>query len=204
MTRVRSALIWAALALVVAAPIALAATSPLLAWRNGVYVASGFAGVLAMAVLLAQPLLAGGYLPGLPTRRGRSVHRWLGISLVAMIVLHVAGLWLTSAPDVIDALLFASPTPFSVWGVVAMWAAFAAAALAAFRARLRVPPKIWRIGHTALAIVIVFGSVMHALLIEGTMEPLSKAAFCTLVVLATAKVVFDLRVWALLSRSRRS
>jgi len=76
-------------------------------------------------------------------------------------------------------------------------------ALAAFRARLRIPPKVWRIGHTALAVVIVLGTVVHALLIEGTMEPLSKAAFCILVVLATAKVVFDLRVWVLLSRSRR-
>ncbi len=204
MTPVRSALIWAAFALVVAAPIAFAATSPLLAWRDGVYVASGFAGMLALAVMLAQPLLAGGYLPGLPTRRGRRVHRWLGVALVAMIALHVAGLWLTSAPDVIDALLFVSPTPFSAWGVVAMWAAFAAATLAAFRARLRIPPKTWRIGHTVLAVVVVLGSVAHALLIEGTMEPLSKAAFCILVVLATAKAVFDLRVWVLLSRARRS
>lgn len=204
MTSVRSALIWAALILLVAAPIAFAATSPLLAWRDGVYAASGFAGMLALAILLAQPLLAGGYLPGLPARRGRRVHRWLGVALVAMIALHVAGLWLTSAPDVIDALLFVSPTPFSVWGVVAMWAAFAAAALAAFRARLRIPPKAWRIGHTILAIVIVGGSVVHALLIEGTMEPLSKAAFCVLVALATAKVVLDLRVWALFSSSGRS
>lgn len=203
MTSVRSALIWAALALIVAAPIAFAATSPLIAWRDAVYVASGFAGMLALAVLLAQPLLAGGYLPGLPTRHGRRVHRWLGIALVAMIAVHVAGLWLTSAPDVIDALLFASPTPFSVWGVVAMWAAFAAATLAAFRARWRIPPKTWRIGHTTLAVVIVVGSVVHALLIEGTMEPLSKAAFCILVVLATAKVVVDLRVWILLSRTGR-
>jgi len=204
LTSLRSALIWAGLALVVAAPIAFAATSPLLAWRDGVYAASGFAGMLALAVLLAQPLLAGGYLPGLPTRRGRYVHRWLGVALVALIALHVAGLWMTSAPDVIDALLFASPTPFSVWGVVAMWAAFAAATLAAFRARLRIPPKTWRIGHTGLAVITVVGSVVHALLIEGTMEPLSKAAFCILVALATAKVVFDLRVWVLLSRPRRS
>jgi predicted ferric reductase len=200
----RAVLIWAALVIVVATPIGLAATSPLIAWRDGVYIASGLAGILALALLLGQPLLAGGYLPGLGALRGRRLHRWLGIALVALIGLHVAGLWLTSPPDVIDALLFASPTPFSAWGVVAMWASFAAAALALLRARLRIAPKAWRIGHTALAVVIVVGSVVHALLIEGTMEPLSKAAFCALVLLATAKVVLDLRVWVLIARTRRA
>ena len=56
---------WAALATAVAVPIAAAAASPLLAWRDPVYIAAGFAGVVAMALLLVQPLLAGGYLPGL-------------------------------------------------------------------------------------------------------------------------------------------
>lgn len=191
------------LAIAVAVPIALAAASPLLAWRDGVYVASSSAGILALALLLVQPLLAGGYLPALRARRGRRVHGFLGIALVALIILHVAGLWLTSAPDVIDALLFASPTPFSVWGVVAMWAALATAALAAFRTRLRMAPRIWRIGHTALALVIVIGSVVHAWLVDGTMEPLSKAAFGILVLLATAKVIHDLRVWTLIWRARR-
>ena len=203
MRSVRGVLIWTALLITVAAPIALAAMSPLIAWRDGVYIASGFAGMLALALLFAQPLLVGGYLPGLPARSGRRVHRWIGVALVGMIILHVAGLWLTSAPDVIDALLFASPTPFSVWGVVAMWASFAAAALAALRARLRIRATTWRLAHTVLAIVVVIGSVVHALLVDGTMEPLSKAAFCMLVVLATAKVVLDLRAWAVILRARR-
>ena len=52
----------------------------------------------------------------------------LGIAvavLVIAVVLHVAGLWVTSPPDVIDALLFVAPTPFSNWGIIAMWALFA-------------------------------------------------------------------------------
>ena len=146
-----------------------------------------------MALLLFQPLLATGDLPGLAGPRGRRAHRWIGGILVLMVIFHVAGLWITSPPDVIDALLFASPTPFSLWGVVAMWAVFATAVLAALRRRLR--PLSWRRAHTALAIVIVTGSVVHALLIEGTMETISKAGLCALVVAATLRAVADLRTW---------
>jgi predicted ferric reductase len=179
---------------------AIAATSPLLAYRDPVYIAACFAGVAAMALVLVQPLLAGGYLPGLPARPGRRVHRWVGAGLVIMVAAHVAGLWLTSAPDVIDALLFESPTPFSAWGVVAMWATFASAVLATLRWPLRLRPRLWRIGHTALAAVIVVGSVVHALLIEGTMGTVSKAALCALVLAALVKVVVDLRTLNLLTR----
>lgn len=202
MASARAVLIWAGLATGVAAPMAIAAMSPLLAWRDAIYIAAGFAGIIALALVLMQPLLAGGYLPGLPAPRGRRAHRWIGLALVLMVVAHVAGLWLTSAPDVIDALLFDSPTPFSIWGVVAMWATFAAALLAALRGRLRIGPRIWRIGHTALALVIVAGSVVHALLIEGTMGPVSKALLCALVVAATAKIVLQQRAWSLLARRR--
>ena len=153
-----------------------------------------------MALVLVQPLLAGGYLPGLSLLRGRRVHRWVGLLLVAAVVVHVAGLWLTSPPDVIDALLFASPTPFSAWGVVAMWAVFAAALLAAARRRLHMRPQLWRLGHTALAAVVVAGSVVHAMLIEGTMGTWSKTALCALAIAATIKVLIDLRSWTLLTR----
>jgi predicted ferric reductase len=193
-------LIWAALAAAVAVPIAAAATSPLLAWRDPVYIAAGFAGVIALGLMLVQPVLIGGYLPGLSAHRGRRVHRWIGGVLVVAVVIHVGALWTTSPPDVIDALLFASPTPFSAWGVIAMWAIFAVALLAALRRRLRL--RTWRIGHTFLAVVIVVGSVVHGILIEGTMETVSKAALCALVLAATMKVMADLRVWAKRTKSR--
>ncbi|MCB1519325.1 MAG: ferric reductase-like transmembrane domain-containing protein [Hyphomicrobiaceae bacterium] len=199
----RTTLIWAALVAAVGVPIAAAATSPLLAWRDPIYIAAGFAGVAALGIMLVQPLLIGGYLPGLPAIRGRRVHRWTGGALVAAVVAHVAGLWITSPPDVIDALLFASPTPFSAWGVVAMWAIFAVAILAALRQRLGLRPQTWRLGHTVLAVVIVTGSVVHALLIEGTMETVSKAALCALVLLATIKVMTSLRVWRFRTPVRR-
>jgi predicted ferric reductase len=194
--RARKVLVWAAVVTAIVVPIAAAAASPLLAWREPVYILAGFAGIIAMALLLLQPLLARGTLPGLSAKRGRVVHRWTGGVLVAAVVIHVAALWITSPPDVVDALLLASPTPFSVWGVIAMWAVFASALLAALRRRLGLHPRTWRLAHTILAVAIAVGSVVHALLIEGTMETVSKAALGALVLAATVKVVADLRCWA--------
>lgn len=188
-------LIWAALAAAIGVPIALAATSPQLEWRDPVYILAGFSGIVALALVLIQPLLIGGYLPGLPAYRGRRAHHWIGGALVAAVVVHVAGLWITSPPDMIDALTFTSPTPFSPFGVIAMWAIFAVALLAALRRRLGLRPQTWRIAHMVLAVVIVVGVVAHAVLIEGTMETVSKAVLCALVLAAAVKVMVDLRVW---------
>ena len=171
-------------------PLAAAAFSPLLAWRSPVYIAAGFSGIAALALMLLQPLLAAGALPGIGSYTARRLHRAIGALLVAAVALHVGGLWLTSPPDVIDALTFTSPTPFSAWGVIAMWALFATAILAALRRRLRIGWRNWRFAHTALALVIVAGTAIHALLVEGTMEPLSKAALCLLACVATMAAVF--------------
>jgi hypothetical protein len=199
----RVALIWAALLAAICVPIAFAAASPLLAWRGPVYILAGFAGIIALGLTLVQPLLIGGYLPALSGYRGRRAHYWIGGALVVAVVIHVGGLWITSPPDMIDALLFVSPTPFSPFGVIAMWAIFAVALMAAFRRRLGLAPRTWRIGHMSLAVVIVLGSVVHGLLIEGTMETMSKAALCALVVLAAIKVMVDRRVWRKGVTSRR-
>jgi predicted ferric reductase len=147
-------------------------------------------------------LLIAGYLPGLTAYRGRRVHHWIGGALVVAIVIHVAGLWITSPPDMIDALTFTSPTPFSPFGVIAMWAIFAVALLAGFRRRLGL--QTWRIVHLPLAAVIVVASVAHAVLIEGTMETVSKAALCALVLAAAVKVLVDLWVRIKKTRSMRS
>ena len=192
--RARAVLVWAGLLVALIVPILAAASSPLLAWRDPVYILAGLSGVVGLALLLVQPLLAGGMLPGLALARSRQTHRWIGGGLVAAVVIHVAALWITSPPDVVDALLFRSPTSFSVWGVIAMWAVFAAALLAAMRRRLRSRPRTWRRAHTTLATVIVLGTVLHALLIQGTMETVSKVLLCALVVAATAWVVVGRRI----------
>ncbi len=202
MPRLRSILIWAALALAIALPLLVAATSPLLQWREPVYIVAAFAGVVGMALILLQPLLAGGYLPGLGMQRGRRLHRWIGAALVLSVIIHVGGLWITSPPDVIDALLFGSATPFSLWGVIAMWAIFATVILAILRSRRAVRPRLWRLGHSVLALIIVFGTVLHALLIQGTMGEVSKIALAALVIAATIKALADLRAWVLLRRPK--
>jgi predicted ferric reductase len=198
----RVALIWAVLAAAIGVPIALSLTSDLLEWRGPVYIVAGLAGMLALGFLLVQPLLIAGYLPGLSAFRGRRVHHWIGGALVVAVLVHVGGLWFTSPPDMIDALLFASPTPFSPFGVVAMWAIFAVAVLATIRRRLGL--RTWRIAHMSLAVFIVVGSVVHAMLIEGTMETMSKAALCALVGAAAIKVMSDLWVRTKKTRPMRS
>jgi hypothetical protein len=54
----------------------------------------------------------------------------------------------------------------------------------------------------SLAVVIVVASVVHGILVEGTMETMSKAALCTLVLGAAIKVMTDLRVWRKRATSR--
>jgi predicted ferric reductase len=189
----KATLIWAALAAAIGVPIAFAGLSPQLEWRGPVYILAGFAGIVALGLLLVQPLLIGGYLPGLPALRGRRAHHWIGGALVVMVVAHIAGLWITSPPDMIDALTFTSPTPFSPFGVIAAWAIFAVALLAALRRRLGL--RTWRIAHMSLAVVIVVGSVVHGMLVEGTMETMSKAALCALVLAAAIKIIAETRVW---------
>ena len=181
----KTLLIWIALGIAVLVPIVLSLNSPLLAWRDPVYIAAGLSGALALALLLFQPLLAIGALPRVGLLTGRRVHRWLGAGLTIFIVLHVAGLWVTSPPDVIDALLFRSPTSFSFWGVLAMWAVFGTALFASLRRILRIRPHIWVRVHSALALVIVGGTIAHALLIEGTMETISKVILCAYVGVTT-------------------
>jgi len=200
MRSARVALIWTALMVAICVPIALAAASPLLGYRDPVYILASFAGIIALGLTLVQPLLIGGYLPGLSGYRGRRAHYWIGGGLVVAVLVHVGGLWITSPPDMIDALLFTSPTPFSPFGVIAMWAIFAVALLAALRRRLGLRPRTWRIAHMSLAVVIVVGSVVHGMLVEGTMETVSKAALCALVLGAAIKVIAD--VWRKLAMPR--
>jgi len=181
--------VWTLVAAAALVPLAFAAVSPLLQWRQPIYIVAGFAGILALAVMLLQPLLAGGLLPGLGGLRGRRLHRSTGVFLVACVFVHIAGLYLTSPPDVIDVLLLRSPTPFSLWAMVALVPLLAAALLAAFRRRLGLSPPNWRRVHVVLASIAISGTAGHALLIEGTMEWWTKVGLCAAVVGVTGWVM---------------
>ena len=132
----RVTLIWAALAAAIGVPIAAAAVSPLLEWRGPVYILAGFAGIVALGLMLVQPLLIGGYLPGLPAR--------IGTARTSLDRRHAGRSDGDPRRRPLDhqsarhdrRASFASPTPFSPFGVIAMWAIFAVALLAALRRRL--------------------------------------------------------------------
>jgi len=196
--RHRKWLVWGALVLVLAVPLGVAAASPLLAWRQPVYIIGGFAGIAGLCLMLVQPLLALGALPGLSGATARRAHRVTGQALVAAIVLHVAALWITSPPDMLDALAFAAPTLFSTLGVLAMWLVLANGTLALLRKRLRLSPRRWRRLHLPAVVAIVGLSVGHAVLIQGTMGWWSKLALSALVI-AAALAAF----WRSLPRSPR-
>jgi hypothetical protein len=189
----RGALIWVALALAIAVPIVAAAQSPLLQWRDPIYIIAGFSGIFGLALMLIQPLLISGVLGGV---RARCIHVWSGVGLLLAVVVHVAGLWITSPPDVVDALLLRSPTTFSVWGVVAMWAVFVAALLAVFRKRVGL--RIWRVGHSMAVTFVIAGTVVHAWLIQGAMETASKGALCIMVFAAAIWVLRQRQAWRML------
>ena len=175
------------------APVLIAATSPLLAGRDAVYIVGGFAGIVALALLIMQPLLAAGYLPGIRPIQARRWHQWTGIALVIALAAHVVGLYLTSPPDMIDALLLVAPTLYSIFGVIGMWALILIVLLVFARSRMGLRITTWRIFHNALGVVVVVASVTHALMIEGAMGYFSKLILCLGALAATAVVTVRLR-----------
>jgi hypothetical protein len=185
---------WSGVAALMAAPVAIAAFSPYLAYRDAAYIVGGFAGIVCLSLLVLQPLLPAGYLAGSRGPAGRRWHRRLGAAIVAAVALHVGGLYLASPADTLDALMLVSPTPFSVYGVTAMWGVAATAVLVLLRRRLGLRASVWRLIHNALAAVVVAATVIHALQIEGAMEPVSKWALCAAVAVATGVALLDLRI----------
>ncbi|ASJ70788.1 ferric reductase-like transmembrane domain-containing protein [Granulosicoccus antarcticus] len=140
-------MIWAFVAGIVMTPVLIAADSSLLAGREAAYIVGGMAGILALAVLLLQPLLAVACLPGIALSQARRWHRWTGTALVVAVGIHIGGLYLTSPPDMIDALLLMAPTLYSLFGVIAMWGLILIVLLVAGRSRLRLRAALWRMVH---------------------------------------------------------
>lgn len=170
---------------VILVPFTLAALSPLQSGREIEYVAGALAGVLALSLLFIQPLLAAGLLSDISLARARWWHRRVGVALVVAVAVHIAGLFLASPADMSDALLLVAPTPFSLYGVVALWALVLTVLSALVRYRRGTRVSLWNALHTTLTLVVVGASIVHAWMIEGTMNGLSKTVLCILVVLAS-------------------
>ena len=176
------------------------AQSPLLQWRSMVYIVAGFAGVLGLALTLVQSLLAVLGLPMGAASNARRLHKISGAALVICVGLHVGLLWITSPPDVVDALTFMAPTWFSVWGVLAMWAVFGMALTVALRRRI--PHKIWSRAHRVLGYSVGAGAIAHAMLIDGTMARGSKIILCIFVGVVMIALWRSSSVWGVIPSRR--
>lgn len=197
-------LAWGAVLAVMIVPVVLAAFNPWLAYRNAAYIVGGFAGILCLSLMLLQPLLAAGYLPGLSPVAATRWHRRIGTLLVAFVAVHVGGLYLTSPMDTVDVLLLRAPTPFSVHGFLAMWGIVITALLVVLRRRLGLPPGLWRWLHNALALGVVVTTCIHAARIEGAMGAASKAVLLAAVLMATLAALLDLRLLRPIVLKRRA
>jgi predicted ferric reductase len=185
---------WSGVTAIMVVPVVIAAFSPYLPSRSVPYIVGGFAGIVCLSLQFLQPLLPAGYLAGSEGLAGRRWHRWLGVAIVAAVALHVGGLYVTSPADTMDALLLVSPTPFSVYGVTAMWGIVATAVLVLLRRRVSLRFAIWRLVHNVIGAIVVVAVIVHALQIEGAMEPTSKWMLCIAVAVSTSVALFDLRV----------
>ncbi|MBN9670852.1 ferric reductase-like transmembrane domain-containing protein [Roseibium aggregatum] len=179
-------IVWAGVAAMMTVPVIMATASPYLAYRNTAYIFGGFAGIFGLAFFFIQPLLAAGFLPGPGVLKQRRWHRFVGTAIVACVLLHLAGLYLTSAADTLDALLLVAPTPFSVYGVIALWGILLTTLLVMFRRRWGLRYSAWRLVHNGLALVVVVATVIHALLIQGAMEGFTKWILCLAALASTA------------------
>lgn len=196
-------IVWAGLLALMLVPVAIAAASPLLGYREAVYIVGGTAGIVCLALLLIQPLLGSRYLPGLTPLQQRLWHRRIGAAIILCVAVHVAGLYAASPEDVRDALLLVAPTPFSVYGVTAMWGVVLTAILLALRGRFGLAYSRWRLVHNGVALIVVVATVIHAVQIEGAMEPASKWVLSIAVLLAASATLVHLRVIKPLAERRR-
>lgn len=169
---------WIAVTAIAVAPVVAAAASPLQKGREALWIIGGMAGVVGLSLLFVQPLLMAASPPLLALRAGVDWHRRGGIAIVVAVALHIGALYAYSPDDITDALLLVAPTPFSLYGVISLWCLVLTVALAASRRALRFGHRPWRILHSVLAVAVVGAGAVHAILIDGAMEPYSKLAIC--------------------------
>lgn len=198
----RRRIAWLVIAAVAIIPVVAAALSPLQRGREFLWVVGGMAGVAALSLLFVQPLLTATAPVLMQPARGLGWHRWGGIAIVSAVALHVGALYAYSPEDVMDALFLVAPTPFSLYGVIGLWCVILTGVLAAARRRLRLGHRRWRIAHSVLAVAIVSATAVHAVLIEGAMEEISKLAICLAALATTSFGAVEINILGPLRRRR--
>ena len=153
-------------------------------------VVSTAAAALAVSALAVQPLLAGS---------GRlRWHRVLGAVALALVLLHLGGLFVVGAEDTLFALSLDGPTRGRM-ATLATVALIAVVALGVARARLPMSGPTWRILHGFLAVLVIGLGFGHAILTDGALD-----GFGTAVLLAFAAVALLGVVAAYAARTRRA
>ncbi len=157
----RALALGAAALAVVAVPAVMALTDAHLARASAALTVSTIAGTLAVSALAVQPLLA----------RGRRIarHQLLGAVALALVLVHVAGLFAESPADAWFALSPDGPTRARM-ALFATLALFGVVALGALRSRLPLRPGTWRVLHAYLAVVVIALGFGHAVLTDGALD----------------------------------
>ena len=176
----RRAALWAALAAVVALPLALALTDFHLEAAPAALVLSTAAGALAVSALVLQPLLATGGRIG--------AHRVLGAVALALVLAHVAGLFVVAPDDALFAMSPDGPTRARM-ALIATIALIGAVALGVLRGRLPLAGGSWRILHAFLAVLVIALGLGHAVLTDGALDGIGTPLLLGLGTIALAAVV---------------
>jgi predicted ferric reductase len=180
----------AAAVVLVPLPAVIALTDPHLDTAPAALVISTAAAALAVSALAVQPLLAGS---------GRlRWHRMLGAVALALVLLHLGGLFVVGAEDTLFALSLDGPTRGRM-AALATLALIAVVALGAARARLPMSGATWRILHGFFALLVIGLGFGHAVLTDGALD-----GFGTWVLLAFATVAVLGVASAYAARTRRA
>jgi predicted ferric reductase len=145
----------------VALPVVVALTDRHLEGQPLALVVSTAAAALAVSALALQPLLAGS---------GRlRWHRVLGGVALALVLLHLGGLFVVGAEDTLFALSLDGPTRGRM-AALATLALVAVVILGVGRARLPMSGPTWRILHGFLATLVILLGFGHAILTDGALD----------------------------------
>ena len=197
--RVRRWLGGVAIAVLLVVPLVASILSPIGTGRSFPWIAATLAGVLAFSLLIVHMLLPTHWLYLLLRGRNLRWHRRLGVGIVALVVAHVAGLYVYSPDDIGNALVLQAAT-YSRLGVIAAWCMVLTVGLARARHRLPLSHDNWQVVHSMLAVAITGLAVGHVVLHQGTLDGPAEWLLC---IAALAAVTSAVVYWHILRPMRR-